>query len=168
MLEIALSKSNITPSCKEIDQLPANSTLVVYLTILKETVRVPRLVKKIKTWFGEGRKTSFAYRFTGKETKNFCRKFMFVLQALSNPADSPETQLRLASIAFCCIQLRDAVSYFSRVNITQVEVEKCKNACLHFFNANVLLLRSVTPTIWTVVMPYQDTFKYCLTDMAWG
>lgn len=150
MLEIALSKSNITPSCKEIDQLPANSTLVVYLTILKETVRVSRLVKKIKTWFGEGRKTSFAYRFTGKETKNFCRKFMFVLQALSNPADSPETQLRLASIAFCCIQLRDAVSYFSRVNITQVEVEKCKNACLHFFNANVLLLRSVTPTIWTV------------------
>ena len=88
--------------------------------------------------------------FTGKETKVFCRRLMFVFQALSDPVDSTVTQLKLASIAFCCVQLRDAVSYFSRVNITQAEVEKCKLACLHFFNACVLLFKSVTPTLWTV------------------
>ena len=150
MLEVALSKSNITQSCNDIDQLPEKSTFVVYLTVLKDVLRVSRLVRKVKTWSAECRKCPFSYRFTGKETKVFCRKFMFVLQALSDPVDSTVTQLKLASIAFCCVQLRDAVSYFSRVNITQAEVEKCKLACLHFFNACVLLFKSVTPTLWTV------------------
>ena len=75
---------------------------------------------------------------------------MFVLQALSDPVGSVVTQLKLASIAFCCVQLRDAVSYFSWVNITRAEVEKCKLACLHSFNACVLLFKSVTPTLWKV------------------
>ena len=150
MLELALSKSKIAQKCKEIDQLPANSPFIAYITVLKEILHVSRLVKKVNTWFSEGRKTSFSYRFTGKETKIFCRKFMFVLHALSNPTDSPAAQLKLAAIAYCCIHLRDAVSYFSRVNITQLEVNMCKNACLHYFNANVLLLGSVTPTTWTV------------------
>ena len=149
MLAVALSKSNFTQSCNDIDQLPEKSTFVVYLTVLKDVLRVSRLVRKVKSWFAEGRKCPFSYRFTGKETKVFCRKFMFVLQALSDPVDSTVTQLKLASIAFCCVQLRDAVSYFSRVNITQAEVEKCKLACLHFFNACVLF-KSVTPTLWTV------------------
>ncbi len=150
MLEVAVSKSNIAQSCIDIDQIPEKSTFAVYLTVLKDVLRVSRLVKKIKTWFGGGRKGPFSYRFTGKETKVFCRKFMFVLQALSDSNDSITTQLKLASLAFCCVQLRDAVSYFSRVNITQAEIEKCKLACLHFFNACLLLLKSVTPTIWTV------------------
>ena len=42
------------------------------------------------------------------------------------------------------------MSSFSRVNITQEEVNKCKNACQLLFNANVPLLKSVTPTLWTV------------------
>ena len=150
MLEIALAKSGVTPSWKQIDDLLPSSPLAVYITVLKYKFRVARLVRKIKTWFSEGRKSSFSYRFTGKETRIFCHKFMFVLQALSNATDPPATTLRLVSIAFCCLQLRDAVSYFSRVNITQLEVEKCRKACLYSFNANVLLLKSVTPTVWTV------------------
>ena len=69
MLEVALSKSNITPSCNDIDQLPEKSTFVVYLTVLKDVLRVSQLVRKVKTWFTEGRKGPFSYRFTGKETK---------------------------------------------------------------------------------------------------
>ena len=56
MLEVALSKSNVTQSCNDIDQLPEKSTFVVYLTVLKDVLRVFRLLRKVKTWFAEGRK----------------------------------------------------------------------------------------------------------------
>ena len=32
---------------------------------------------------------------------------MFVLHALSQATDPPETKLKIASIAFCCLQLRE-------------------------------------------------------------
>lgn len=152
MLEIALAKSCtcIMQSCKQIEDLPPESMFRTYITVLKDQLGATRLAKKIKLWFQEGRKGAFNYRFTGKESRLFCHKFMFLLHALSQPGDSSETKVRLASIAFCCLQLRDAVSYFSRVNITQEEINKCKHACQLLFNANVLLLKSVTPTMWTV------------------
>ena len=109
MPEIALAKSGVTPSWKQIDDLLPSSPLAVYITVLKYKFRVARLVRKIKTWFSEGRKSSFSYRFTGKETRIFCHKFMFVL-LLTPP---PPTTLRLVSIPFCCLRLRYAVSYFS-------------------------------------------------------
>lgn len=150
MLETALAKSGITGSCKQIEDLPSDSPFSLYITVLKNQLRVGRLVKRIRTWFNEGRKGPFSYRFTGKETRIFCHKFMFVLHALSQATDPPETKLKIASIAFCCLQLRDAISYFSRVDITLAELEQCKKACLYLFNANALLLKSVTPTLWTV------------------
>lgn len=75
---------------------------------------------------------------------------MFVLHALSKETDPPETKLKIASIAFCCLQSRDATSYFSRVDITLAELEQYKKACLYLCNANALLFRSVTPTLWTI------------------
>ncbi|CAB3999671.1 Hypothetical predicted protein, partial [Paramuricea clavata] len=45
--------------------------------------------------------------------------------------NDPETKLRLAAIAYCCLQLRDAISYFSRVNIDQAGIDGCKKACQH-------------------------------------
>ena len=75
---------------------------------------------------------------------------MFVLHALSHETDTPETKLRIATIAFCCLQLREAISYFSHVDITIAEIEQCKKACLHLFNVNSLLLKSVSPTLWTI------------------
>ena len=147
MLETALAKSSITGTCKQINDVPPDSPFSFYITVLKNQLRVGRLVKRIKSWFNEGRKRSFSYRFTGKETRIFCHKFMFVLHPLSKET---ETKLKIASIAFCCLQLRDATSYFSHVDITLAELEQCKKACLYLFNANALLLKSVTPTLWTI------------------
>ena len=133
MLETSLAKSSITGTCKQIEDVPPDSPFSLYITVLKNQLRVGRLVKRIKSWFNEGRKGSFSYRFTGKETRIFCHKFMFVLHALSKETDPPETKLKIASIAFCCLQLRDATSYFSRVDITLAELEQCKKACLYLF-----------------------------------
>ena len=46
MLEIALAKSGVTPSCKQIDDFPPNSPFAVFITVLKEKLRVARLAKK--------------------------------------------------------------------------------------------------------------------------
>lgn len=105
MLEIALAKSKIPASCTDINSLPEYCPFIVYSTILKDTLCVTRLVKKLKHWFQEGRRKSFSYRFTGKETKKFCQKFMFVLQGLSDVSDPPETKLKIAALAYSCLQL---------------------------------------------------------------
>jgi hypothetical protein len=75
---------------------------------------------------------------------------MFLIACLRNYSDSPETKLRLAAIAYCCLQLRDAISYFSCVNIDQAGIDRCKKACQYFYNANILLFNNITPTIWTI------------------
>ena len=75
---------------------------------------------------------------------------MFLIACLRNDSDSPETQLRLAAIAYCCLELRDPISYFSRVNIDQAGIDGCKKACQYFYNANMLLFNNITPTIWTI------------------
>jgi hypothetical protein len=150
ILEIALSKSKIAANFIDVDSLPNDAPFFLYLVALKEQLKATRLFKKVKKWFSEGRKRSFAYRFTGKETKIFCHKFMFLIACLRNDSDSPETKLRLAAIAYCCLQLRDAISYFSRVNIDQAGIDRCKKACQYFYNANMLLFNNITPTIWTI------------------
>ena len=74
---------------------------------------------------------------------------MFLIACLRNYSDSPETKLRLAAIAYCCLQLRDAISYFSRVNIDQAGIDS-KKACQYFYNANMQIFNNITPTIWTI------------------
>ena len=138
ILEIALAKSSITQSCTQIEDLPPQSLFRTYIRVLKDKLGAARLVKKTRLWFNEGRKSKFSYRFTGKESRIFCHKFMFLLQALYQAVDPPETKVRIATML--------SAAY----NITQEEVNKCKNACQLLFNANVLLLKSVTPTLWTV------------------
>ena len=80
MSELALSISNLLPSHTSVADLPDNSPFLLYLNTLKDTLKLSRLVKKLTQWFKDGRKGSFSYRFTGKETKVFCNKFMFVIQ----------------------------------------------------------------------------------------
>ena len=150
MLEIAVAKSKIPPTLTDITCLPSQCIFVVFLTILKDTLRVTRLVKKLKHWFKEGRKKSFSYRFTGKETKQFCQKFAFLLQSLCDKNDPPELKQKISALNFCCVQLRDATAYYSRVYINADEIEKCKQACQYFVNIYALMLRPVTPTVWTI------------------
>ena len=128
MLEVAVAKSKIPPTLTDITCLPSQCNFVVFLTILKDTLRVTRLVKKLKHWFKEGRKKSFSYRFTGKKTKQFCQKFAFLLQSLCDKNDPPELKQKISALNFCCVQLRDATAYYSRVHINADEVEKCKQA----------------------------------------
>lgn len=147
--------------CKELDKLPTDSPFICYLNCLRNDLGLTRLVKKVKKWFTEGRKKTFDYRFTGKETKKMCRKFMFLVDSISVESDPPETKLKFATLAYCGLQLRDAVSLSSRVDITECDVAKLKKACQNFFNENSLLLR-ISPTVWSIgyAIPYHAQILY--------
>ena len=90
-----------------------------------------------------------------------CHKYMLLLDSVSRESDPPETKLKIATLAYCGLQLRDAVSLFSRVEITESMVAKLKIACQNFFNANSLLPR-VSPTVWTIgyAIPYHVQILY--------
>ena len=61
----------------------------------------------------------------------------------------PES-LRLMSVAFAALQLRDAVSKFSRVETNAAICQELKVHCQLFFNTCSLLMKSVNPTVWSV------------------
>ena len=71
MLKIALAKSKTPASCTDIMSLPHYCAFIVYLTILKDTLCVTRLVKKLKYWFDEGRKNHLVTGLQGKKQKRF-------------------------------------------------------------------------------------------------
>ena len=61
---------------------------------------------------------------------------MSLIDVISSDHDLPETKLKTATLAYCGLQLRDAVSLFSRVETNQADISQMKTTCQHFFNAN--------------------------------
>ena len=151
LLQEAVVKSNIPVSCTNVADLPIDAPFRKFLLALKGDVKALRLYKKVLNWFKSGRSKKFDYRFTGKDSRLISHNFMFLIDSLAMPLDSKQSQLRLATFAFCCLKLRDAVSLFSRIIVGNVSmISDLKNCCLQFFNAISLMLADVTPTIWTI------------------
>ena len=117
--------SQISPSCNEIAVLPHDSQFRKFLAALKQDVKASWLYKELLQWFKAGRSKKFYYRFTGKDARLLSHNFMFLIHSLSVQDDSVQAQLRLVTLAFCCIELQDAVSLFSRIIVMSVsEVDK--------------------------------------------
>jgi hypothetical protein len=91
-----------------------------------------RLYKKVKKWFAQGRNGTLTYRFTGKETKIMCNKFMVILNSISFESDTTLQKLQICTFAYIGLQLRDAISRFSRVNIDD---------CVNQIKSNLLLIK---------------------------
>ena len=80
LLEEAISRSNIPVTGVDLSTLPDETPLKKFVLSIKNDVGASRLYEKIKKWLKEGRKKKFEYRFTGRETKCFCHKFMFLIE----------------------------------------------------------------------------------------
>ena len=73
-----------------------------------------------------------------------------IQELLKIPTLSKGYVLKLHTLSFIGVKLRDAVSIYSRVEVSIEQVENLKVLCQQFFNANNLLLTDITPTVWTV------------------
>jgi hypothetical protein len=151
-------KSLLT-SATSLSDMPDTCTLISFLNYLKGTAQAGRLYNAIKRWFSEKRKKGieFSYRFTGADSKKLAWHFAALIQVLLCVQSlSKGTLVKLHSLIFIALKLRDAAALYSRVEINNIQVEELKNLCQQYFNAVQLLLNRVTPTVWTLgyVVPY--------------
>ena len=82
---------------------------------------------------------------------------MYLIASVANhPHATPSFQLRIHALAHLGLNLRDAVSLFSRQTLTPTYVDDLKRVCTVYFNICSMFINSVTPTVWTIghAIPY--------------
>lgn len=158
LMTLALDASNIPKATQAIDELPEGCPFLLYLNAIKSEVKCNLLYLKVKRWFQSGRSVPFDYRFTGKESKLFCHNFMLLISCLQLAVQQPSVSfaLKIHALAYLGLNLRDAVSLYTRQSITPDDLTELKVKCTHFFNTCSMFLLSVTPTVWTIgyVIPF--------------
>ena len=125
---------------------------------MRDTVKGRRLYKSLLRWFTEKRKKNipFSYRFTGLESKHFCWNFAYLVQELLKVNTlSKGSVLKLHSLMFVGVKLRDAVSLYSRVEINTEQLKNLQILSQQFFNVFYLFLDGINPTIGTVAVAIQ-------------
>ncbi|KXJ10774.1 hypothetical protein AC249_AIPGENE5510 [Exaiptasia diaphana] len=133
-------------------KLPVNCKFVRYIEILKTKCSLSRLAKKVIKWFEDSKGAStvtFDYRFTGKDSRQFLFNFMYLIELLEEGTTGKPYRLRIFGLALICYYLRNAVSLFTRVHITDEQVSDLKQLCSKYLRANFVFY-SVNPTVWTV------------------
>ena len=130
-------------------KLPAHSPFKRYIAAMR-ACGLSRLAKKVTKWFDDTKANgkSFDYRFTGKDSRLFLLQFMSLIAAVESRASAcRETTIHV--IAYICLCLRDCVSLFSRLAISDEEVSELKTLCTSYFRANAVFFY-VNPTVWTI------------------
>ena len=158
LMTLILDASSIPKNTKDINELTEDCPFLLYLHTLKGQVKCNLLYLKTKRWFQSERSRPFDYRFTGKESKLFCHNFMYLISCLYTAVPQPSAafSLKLHALAYLGLNLRDAVSMYTRQSITPDILTDLKKKCLHVFNTFSMFLNSVTPTVWTIgyVIPF--------------
>ena len=132
-------------------QLPHRCGLVKFVSTLRSKCDLGRLAKKVVKWFNEtkGVGKAFEYRFTGQDSRRFLQSFMYLVDVLET-GNSGTKQKKCHVQAFICLCLRDIVSLFSRLTISDEEVSRLKQLCNDYFRVNCFYQPSVNPTVWTI------------------
>lgn len=121
------TNQNHLKAATAVSDLPDSSPLLAFLRCLKDTLKCGRQHKTFLRWFSEKWKKgiSFSYRFTGLESKYFCWQVATLIQELLKiPTLSKGHVLKLHTLSFVGVKLKDAVSIYSRV---MVSIEQFEN-----------------------------------------
>ena len=91
---------------------------------------------------------------------------MYNPQSPENPNEKPLDHIKRIAFTIVGTELRNAISLFSRAEVTQADIDELKSRCTSYFIAYYLFVCDITPTIWTVAhaIPYHtqlifDKFK---------
>jgi hypothetical protein len=119
-------------SITSFSQVSASSPFGRYIYTMKCKCNLTRLAKQIVRWFNETKceGKQFDYRFTGKDSRLFLQNFMFLIFCVENDVKKGSRQeLILHVLAYICLCLRDSVSIFTRVSISDEDITKFKQHC---------------------------------------
>ncbi len=151
LLKLALSWSNLSSGISIFSQVPSQCLFFKYIETLKTKCNLNRLAKKIVRWFNDtgGNGKDFDYRFTGKDSRMFVHNFMYIIDILEGAAKGERALFIIHIHAYLCLCLRDAVSLFSRVNMTDRQVSDLESFCKSYYRGNCLYFH-VNPTVWSL------------------
>ena len=83
-------------------------------------------------------------------SKRFSWNFGYLIKELLRIEKlSRGSALKLHSLAFSGLQIRDAAAIYSRVEVSKQQVDSLKTLCQNYFLTNRLLLGGVSPSVWT-------------------
>lgn len=108
-----------------------------------------------------------------KESRMFCWHFMEVISTFLEISDLDDnTILKLHSLAYTAMKLRDCVSVFTRVTLTEQDIKDLKENAQLYFNACIIFGNtSACPnTQWTIgyAIPYYTEKLYKETGYGLG
>ena len=106
--------------------------------------------------------------FCWQRKENMSHKFMHLLQAISFRNDTPVQQLQICSFAFIGLQLRDALSRFSRVSVTQEKYKNSGNLTGSILLRQAFFQIQSHPQCGPLVMQFHFILLYFITSLALG
>ena len=127
-------RSTPLPNCNKLSDLPIDYVLKKFILAVKHKVGAGRLYKKVCKCFSGGMKGKFEFEFTGKETRKLCYNFMYLVDSLTKPNETPLEMIKNIAFTVVGTELREAVSLFSRVEISQEEIHELKDRCKKYLN----------------------------------
>lgn len=150
LLHKVIAISRLGDATKNFAQVPTNSPFKKYIASMRNCL-LNRLANKITRWFDDTGATGkdFDYRFTGKDSRLFLLNFMSLISVVECSAKPGRERTYIYILAYICLCLRDAVSLFSRLDISDNEIRDLSEHCSNYFRANALFFK-VNPTVWTV------------------
>ena len=150
LLNEVIAMSKLSNDIKFFLQVSPNSHFHRYVTAMPKW-GLSRLAKRVVKWFDETKANGkqFEYRFTRKDSRLFLLHFMSLISAVESRANPGREVTILHVIAYICLCLRDCVSLFSRLEVTDEQVSELKAICTRYLKANAIFFH-VNPTVWTI------------------
>ena len=139
LLHKVIAISRLGDATKNFAQVPTNSPFKKYIASMRNCL-LTRLANKITRWFDDTGATGkyFDYRFTGKDSRLFLLNFMSLISVVECSAKPGRERTYIYILAYICLCLRDAVSLFSRLDISDNEIRDLSEHCTNYFRANAL------------------------------
>jgi hypothetical protein len=150
LLNVAVSLSAIPAAVSNFSQISSSSPFSKYVKALRTECHLSRLSKNVIKWFNDTHcdGKSFDVRFTGKESRGFLHGFMFLIAAIEPfSGKGSQNEFTLHILSYFCLTLRDCVSLFNRLEISQQQVSDLEQKCKQFFKINMLFF-PFHPTVW--------------------
>lgn len=143
------------PKSITFSEVPSHSPFSKYITSMRTCCKHVRLSKKIVRWYetrsSSNKSMDYRFEFTGKDSKMFLHNFIVLISSVISSAMATERiRIILHIISYMCLCLRDCVSLFKRLELSEDQVSQLKSLCHHYLYLNDLFLDNINPTVWHV------------------
>ena len=127
-----------------------------FIEFIRSNMGCYQLAKRLVKWYNEtGGKldSEFNYRFRGKESNIYLRKFQLLVQMMLQNLNAAPAKIihRVHEVCYQSILLRKVVSYSVRVvNFDKKVLQNFENESYDLFKACCILDQNVSPSLWTL------------------